>query len=355
MIPFVYTATAGLVAGLGAIGSKLIMRPANELQNDINHVKNKEQLEVNVEVKNSYTETGSFARFSSGFNSSKAEITMTPYSTNLLKVYAPIEFMKTDGKLYDNFILYHELSHTELNNMIKQRQMPFKPQFDSNENENSKAEIGVSNLMNSELYNAGSKNNFFRGNFHEQFADAYGAILIIRNKSNEFSDDEIKQAIKARYHSVKAQEEILWGASGDLNHRTENGLEKVLSLDFDKIRNLSPSESKELSLKIASNSTIEKFQEAYKTKFSPYIQQLDEESAKTIKAMQPDNSFLKNYVKNDNTSTLNLDINIDKINSLEQKFSQSESPSFMSKIDNFLNNFKDESPQNIESKKFKPS
>lgn len=355
MIPFAYTATAAAVAGLGAVGSKLIMRPVQETQNDINNIKSKEQLEVNVIATNSYTELSSFARYSTGPNSGNAVVGMSPYTTNILKIFAPIEFAKTDNNLYNNFILYHELSHTELNNMIKQRQMPFKPQFDSNQEESSKAEVGVSNLINGLIYNSLGKAAFIRGNFHEQFSDTYASMLIIRNKSDEYSDEDIRQVIKSRYHAVKNQEEFLWGTSGSLEHRTENGLNKVLSLDFDKIRSLSPSETKELSLKIASNSSIEKFQNSYQTLFSPYLKNLDTETSNIIKKMEPDNSFLNNYIKQDNTSNVNLNINLDKINSLEKNFSQPESPSFLSKIDKFLNSFNDDNHQTVETKKYKPS
>lgn len=356
MIPFAYTATAAAVSGLGAVGSQLIMRPVQEIQNDINNIKSKEQLEVNVVATNSYTDLSSFASYSTGPNSGNAVVGMSPYTTNILKVFAPIEFAKTDSNLYNNFILYHELSHTELNNMIKQRQMPFKPQFDSNQEETSKAELGVSNLINGLIYNSlDGKTAFIRGNFHEQFSDTYASMLIIRNKSDEYSDEDIKQVIKSRYHAVKNQEEFLWGVSGSLEHRTENSLDKVLNLDFDKIRSLSPSEVKELSLKIASNSSIEKFQNSYQTLFSPYLKNLDAETANILKKMEPDNSFLNDYIKQNNTAELNLNINLDKINSLEKDFSQHENSSFLSKIDKFLNSFNDDTTQSVETKKYKPS
>lgn len=345
MIPFVYAGTAGLVASIGAVGSQFLLPSADIPQNEVNKIKENESLNVNVSVRNNYAKMSSYARFSAGYASENAEIGISPYTTNINKVYAPIEFAKTDSTLFSNLILYHELSHTELNNMIKQREMPFKPQFDNKFDDISKAETGVRNAMNTEFYLAKQHKTFYLGNFHEQFADTYGSLLLIRNKSGEHSDEDIHQAIKSRYHAVKKQEEFLWGATGTLEHRTENSLSKVLDLDFNKIRAMSPSEVKELALKISSNASVEKFQAAYQTKFSPYLDKLDKESAETLKEMKVDNSFLDPYKKevpsNEKTEKVSLQLDINKLQSLEEKHSSNDNNSLLgklAKLTNFLDN-----------------
>ncbi len=180
-------------------------------------------------------------------------------STNVLKMMAPLSALnaKTEG-VYD-FIALHEYSHGQFNYLMQNEKDFFNIKIDGFSNTDIKK---IDEQFKS--YFKQKHNSPLTANLHENFADAYASVLMIRTLSDKYSDDEIKKIITYRHNQVKNQNEILFGALGDLEHRTDLAIKKVLDTSFQNIRAMSPEDAQNFTVKIASASAVEKFSNVYK-------------------------------------------------------------------------------------------
>lgn len=280
---------AGAVATLSMFTNNLVLSPEKELKDTISQVQQKEGLnDVQVNAQNTYSQVSSSASLKLGKeNSKKAEIYQSPYTTFITKIFAPIEFAKTNSALYSKFVALHELAHTELNHILYNNPKPFDVKLEGvPENVNR----GISNHIASGFLS--NKKSLLYANYHENFADAYGAILIIKNLSPEYSDKEIYQVIKSRHALSHNQSNMLWGGMGDNDHKTEHSLKKILDTPMDKIRAMSKEESQAFAIQVASTSTVEQFPDIYAQLFQGLSNAIPEENKKAFSNLKLDTSFM---------------------------------------------------------------
>lgn len=251
----------GLVGCSAAfLADKIINNPSlDEYNKMISSVIQKEGLNVVPHINsNMFTESKATLKLSKE-GSKNVKINLGAFSTTSLKIMAPISAFKADTKSLYDFIALHEYSHGEFNHMIFNEKKFFAIQIkEFTEKDNKKIEEGFKNYFKNKY------NSFLNTNLHENFADGYASILMIRNFADKYSDEEIKNVISYRYNQVKNQNEIAFGAFGDLEHRTDLALKKILETPFNDIRSMSPEQAKEFGVKVASFATLQKFNDVYK-------------------------------------------------------------------------------------------
>lgn len=319
-----------IIAGITAMVSSMSILPnIDNTQDLVNSVKANENLnQVSISIHNDYSTLSSYSRNKRTPEGSKeSSIGIVPYTTSWLKMFAPVEFIKTKSKLFSDFIVLHEMAHSELNYDLYNN--PLKSVNVKIEGATQDLNNGLNKVMLMEEFSRGVNKSFLAANYHENFADTYASILIIRNKHGEYSDSEIFQTIKARHAQAKNQEELLWGAAGSLEHRTQHSLQKILDTDFDKIRSLSPEEAKSLAIQISSNSVMEQYPQKFKNTLIHYKDNLPNDSMTVIEQFKTDNSYLTAVSPNKEPETpnayahlknLTIDSNLnDKIISISKK------------------------------------
>lgn len=317
---------AGVIAAGSLVGTFLGFDSSENRQQFVNDIQKNEQMtNVNITVENSFDSASSYAKFSrSKTYSNEAKIEISPYNI-IPATFAPIEFIKTDTNLWNKLMILHELAHTELNYDFY-NQNPYQNVNIQIDGASDKMNRLFNNIVLTEEFDRSKPRTLFSSAYHEHFADSYGSILVIRNLQKEFTDDEIRQSIQTRYNQSKNQENVLWGAGGSIEHRTKFSLEKVLNLDFEKVRELSPVEAKQLAIKIASNGLVEQFPTKFKNTALHYKDQLPDDNIEVMQALKTDNSFLSAYQLSEPGSAppvnqyahlKNIDLN-DKVSKFQQ-------------------------------------
>lgn len=288
----------GAVATLAMFTNNLILSPENDMKDMIAHVKKQEGLnEVEVNFNNNYKIMSSAAHMTLGKeHSKKAGISQSPYTTFFSKAFAPIEFAQTDSKLFSKFIVLHELAHTELNHIMYNNKKPLDVKIEGVSDDINR---GISNYIAGNFLRNGR--SMLYTNYHENFADAYGAILTIKNLSPEYSDKEIKQVIQARYSQVYNQANLLWGGMGDNVHKTEHALKKILDTPMENIRAMSKEQSQEFAIKIASTSTIQQFPDVYAKLLKNVEGAIPESDKVAFSKLKLDTSFMDKVIKHQDT------------------------------------------------------
>ena len=288
----------GAVATLAMFTNNLVLSPENDMKEMISHVKKQEGLnEVEIDFKNNYKIMSSTAHMTLGKEQSKkASISQSPYTTFFTKAFAPIEFAQTDSKLFSKFIVLHELAHTELNYIMYNNKQPLNVKIEGVSDEINK---GISNYIATGFLK--QKKSMLYTNYHENFADSYGAILAIKHLSPEYSDKDIKQVIQARYSQVYNQANLLWGGMGDNVHKTEHALKKVLDTPMDKIRAMSKEESQNFAIQIASASTVEQFPQIYAKLLNNVEGAIPENQKIAFSKLKVDKSFMDKVNEHQNT------------------------------------------------------
>ncbi len=251
----------GLVACSTAfVADKIINQPSvAEYGNMLTSVIKQEELNVLPKISKGYGYE-SFANFKLSKEGSKSvDLKLGIISTNVLKIMAPISALnaKTSG-VYD-FIALHEYSHGQFNYLMQNEKDFFNLKIDGFSNKDTEK---IDEQF--KQYFKEKHKSPLTANLHENFADAYASVLMIRTLSDKYSDDEIKKIITYRHNQVKNQNEFLFGAFGDLEHRTDLAIKKVLDTSFEDIRAMSPNVAQEFTVKIASASNVEKFSNIYK-------------------------------------------------------------------------------------------
>lgn len=252
----------GLVATSTAlVADKFIEQPSvKEYSNMLTSVIERENLDVkpNVVMDNLYVSNASLSLTQDG--SKNVKINLGSITTNFLKIMAPLSALESSTRGVYDFIALHEYSHGQLNYLMQNKKEYFNITIDGfSASDMKKINDGFNN------YFKVNQKAILTANLHENFADTYASVLMIRNLSEKYSDNQIKKIITHRHHQVKNQNEIMFGVFGDLEHRTDLGLNKILSTSFDEIRKMSPEEAQDFTLKVASAATVEKFSNAYKT------------------------------------------------------------------------------------------
>lgn len=252
----------GLVACSTAfVADKFVNQPTTqEYANMLTSVVQQENLDVTPLIsKDNHFE--SKATLSLSKESSRVvKLNLGSITTSILKMMAPISALKSSTRGVYDFIALHEYSHGQLNYMMQNEKKFFDISIGGfSEKDMTKIEV------NFEKFFKAKPNTYLAANLHENFADAYASILMVRNLSDRYSDKEIKDIITYRYNQVKNQNEVIFGALGDLEHRTDLAIKKVLDTDFKDIRSMSSEDAQKFTMKIASTSTVEKFSGIYKT------------------------------------------------------------------------------------------
>lgn len=253
--------TIGLIAcSVAFVADKVINKPSlEEYSTMLSSVIEKEKLNVapNLSTK-SFMESKAKIKLSAE-GSKSVKINLGMFSITTLKMMAPVSAFQSSTRGLYEFIALHEYSHGELNHMIFNDKKFFDIELKNfAEKDNHKIEVGFQNYFKNKY------ESLLNTNLHENFADGYASILMIRNLSEKYSDDEIKNVITYRYNQVKNQNEIAFGAFGDLDHRTDLALKKILETPFETIRAMSSEDAKDFGVKVASFSTVQKFNHIYK-------------------------------------------------------------------------------------------
>ncbi len=251
----------GLVACSSAfIADKIANQPTiAEYGSMLTSVIQQEELNVSPKISKGFGFDSSSNLKLSKEGSKNVDLKLGFVSTNVLKIMAPLSAFsaKTEG-VYD-FIALHEYSHGQFNYLIQNEKEFFNIKIDGfADTDNEKIENQL------KMYFKEKHSSPLTANLHENFADAYASVLMIRTLSDKYSDDEIKKIITYRHNQVKNQNEMLFGAFGDLEHRTDLAIKKVLDTSFSEIRAMSPEIAKDFTINVASASTVEKFSDIYK-------------------------------------------------------------------------------------------
>jgi hypothetical protein len=241
--------TLGLIAISVAYASDKVANdlPLNEITSTVGHIKSQENLDTNIKfVKKDLIDSYSFHN-----KNNEHTVNLGIGSTNLVKVFSPIDSLRANTKGVYTLIALHEFSHGELENMMFKKEKIFDLNLPNTNNDK------INELISESFAN--NPKSILTSNFHENFADAYGSILLIRNLQNQYSDQQIKNIITSRYNQTKNQNEMAFGAFGDFSHRTDIAIKQIMDLPFEQIRALSPNSAKHLAINAASNCVVKKF------------------------------------------------------------------------------------------------
>jgi hypothetical protein len=194
--------------------------------------------------------TGSWAHY---LGQAKAQVNLALATTNILKIFAPTDYFKADTKGIYIFTALHEFSHAQLYRMLEQPEPVFRLGQTSLDLEQQKL---VEQKMDSYLKNNRKNDNFLVQTFHENFADTYASVLMIRDFAGRYSDKQIEQILQARYTQVHNQKTFLYGGFGDISHRTDFSVHHIQHSSFDDIRQMTPAQAKDFALKTATEGSI---------------------------------------------------------------------------------------------------
>lgn len=205
--------------------------------------------------------TGSWARY---LGEAKAQVNLALATTNILKIFAPTDYFKADTKGVYIFTALHEFSHAQLYRMLEQPDPVFRLGQTDMDSEQQKL---VEQKMDSYMKNNRKKDNLLVQTFHENFADCYASILMIRDFAGRYNDNQIEQILQARYNQVHNQKTFLYGGFGDMAHRTDFSVHHVQQASFNDIRQMTPAQAKDFALKTATEGTLKQLTESMQALF----------------------------------------------------------------------------------------
>lgn len=205
--------------------------------------------------------TGSWSRY---LGQAKAQVNLALATTNILKIFAPTDYFKADTKGVYIFTALHEFSHAQLYRMLEQPERVFRLGQTSLDSEQQKL---VEQKMDSYLKNNRKNDNFLVQTFHENFADTYASVLMIRDFAGRYSDSQIEQILQARYTQVHNQNTFLYGGFGDIIHRTDLSVHNIQQASFKDIRQMNPAQARDFALKTATEGTLKQLTEPMRALF----------------------------------------------------------------------------------------
>lgn len=276
-----------MAASAAFISNSVLNVPTvQEYSTMLTEVVKKEQLNVTPEISNVniYHSKASMNLTKDG--SKNVLLNIGYITTNMLKIMAPISALNASTRGIYDFTVLHEYAHGQFNYMMQNNKDYFKIKIEGfSEKDLKQIETGFQNYFNIKYKSTLSVN------LHENFADSYSSVLMIRNLNDKYSDKELREIITYRYKQTKNQSEFAFGALGDLDHRTDLSLKKILDSSFEEIRNMTPQETLDFTVKVASTSAVEKFSEMYKTLVKNNFK-LEDTSVKAV-----DSFVVKDYSK----------------------------------------------------------
>lgn len=255
--------TIGLIAIVSLFMTDKVINNLSltEAQTYFNEAQQMEKLDVDVKARRDTYITSHAELYPTQAQSWHANVQLGFFITNVLKLLSPIESLKTNTKAYYLYVAFHEFSHAQLNHFFVEG----KPVFQLHDSHLTESEEKLVNEKMNNFYRNIGQSNLLVSHFHENFADTYGAILLLRHST--YSTQQVRQAIKARYNQTKHQREFVFGALGDIEHRTDKSLEILLTQNLDNIKNMSYEQALNLAFNIATQGTIKALPEAYASLF----------------------------------------------------------------------------------------
>lgn len=194
----------------------------------------------------------------------QAKVNLAMATTNILKIFAPTDYFKADTKGIYIFTALHEFSHAQLYRMMEEKEPVFRLGLTQLDPTQQKL---VEQKMDSYLKNERLHDNTLVNTFHENFADTYASVLMIRDFAGKYSDTQLSQILKARQKQVHNQNTFLYGAAGDVIHRTDLSVSNIEQSSFDDIRHMTPAQAKDFALKTATEGTLKQLPEMMRAIF----------------------------------------------------------------------------------------